>query len=699
MLGPSRISALISCLLIFPTVEAVRAAEPTRSNIIVPQLESPTLAVSSSADWVKAAHVNLSADFTYRRPADEKTDVYVATDQRSIFVLARAEQREAITDHALTNGSGVLNDDYIGVFLAPEGSQGFLYAFYVNSRGAQYQTSTENVAFAPRWAANARRRDGGYDVVLQIPFEVMKTSGSKQWSAQFVRNTVATGSVSAWTYDQRQLTLFDPVYAGTIAFAQRSSKNQKRPGARVQVYGLAESAPQGLGGATSRMGADFSLPVTATSSIFATAHPDYSNVEFDQQAITPTAFPRKFAEVRPFFTQGANFFDQTVGCIGNCPAILYTPAIPTFRDGYAYEGTAGHLTFGAFDAIGYNRADDAESINYNLSSPERTLGLSVQRVGVKLPDGSRDTVLSVATGIYNARLHLLAYANAASEYGSFISDRHLASYLQAGTGYVDPTTTAIVAIDAVGAQFAPVDGFVPLSDSLGIETLLNKSWSFSPKHAVRSVNVSYNFVHSRDGSGEVNEHSNVLQVGVDTKAQLSFLAGANFTSLRTVDGELLPFGDLSLQVAYRSNTSAPTFVQYGGGRYYHGSIRLPSFSTTMPIGRTFHLTGFVTGTDYLPSNGHEPRATQWLERVSLEAQISHALSVDAGIRRIVGRDVPESFFVPAFTYRNATNISGAMHYLSGRNEVFFVYGDPNALITRPTLILKWIRYFGAQKGA
>src|SRR6185312_795266 len=82
------------------------------------------------------------------------------------------------------------------------------------------------------------------------------------------------------------------------------------PKPRLGLYALGRAATTAAGGSTSRIGADFSIPVTQTAAFFGTIHPDYSNVELDQQSISPTVYQRIFSEVRPFFTQAAQYYNQ-----------------------------------------------------------------------------------------------------------------------------------------------------------------------------------------------------------------------------------------------------------------------------------------------------------------------------------------------------------------------------------------------------
>jgi len=121
--------------------------------------------------------------------------------------------------------------------------------------------------------------------------------------------------------------------------------------------------------------------------------------------------------------------------------------------------------------------------------------------------------------------------------------------------------------------------------------------------------------------------------------------------------------------------------------------------------------------DYAPAAQFapaEPAARQWLERASLDWQFSRYASLDLGVRRIIGRNLPNAYQPPdlakgtascgtqngyrPFNCVNAGNVSLAFHFLAARNEFYVVYGDPNSLATTPALYLKWIRYIGAEKG-
>ena len=302
----------------------------------------------------------LGQDFTYRKPVDEDTEVRVAQDGTSLDIVFVVTQREARTEAQQTNGSSVTSDDYVGVYLFPKGTTGFQYGFFANPRGTRYQFSSENSAYTPQWTAVGHPTSSGYIVTMRIPLNVIRSGGSTAWRAQFVRSIVATGGLAVWAYAGGGTGATDPAFAGTLLGVGTKATAQ-RPKPRAQIYTLGELTTPRYGGSTSRIGGDFAIPVTPTASFVGTLHPDFSNVEIDQQTIAPSAFAYQFSEVRPFFTQAGQAFNYSVSC-SDCPQLLYTPAIPTFREGYALEGTQGPVTFGAFNAIGNGRVDQGASV-------------------------------------------------------------------------------------------------------------------------------------------------------------------------------------------------------------------------------------------------------------------------------------------------------------------------------------------------
>ncbi len=707
------LSALCAiCVLMRPTHSAEAQTVP---SALVPMLSSqPQPDRFDSAEWADSAALRLTHDFTYARPAQSPTTVYIAQTARELNVAFVILQRQPLTTTQETNGAGVLNDDNVTVDFYPQGSQGIAYTFTSNARGAHYQTSSENTAYFPHWSSWGRSTADGYVVTMRIPLDVMRTGGATTWRAQFERYTVATNSVDVWEYDARQRYSSDPVFAGTLSgIGTGPGRQVARTKPRVQIYGLGELTTPSHGGDTSRMGADLALPVTSTSSFLAAIHPDYSNVEIDQQTISPNAFPRQYGEVRPFFTQAASNFNYHVGGNSNTPLTLYTPAIPSFTKGYAYEGTQDKFLYGIFNASKDDRSDSAETVNYSLSNARSAFHFDVQRVAVDTPTIHDDT-LTLGGTFTDQRTHTYVRAYAGQDRGSFVTDRAAGDYSEFGVGYVTKTTFASLDLQNIGSAFLPEDGYVTQPDIVGYFGAYSQTINFPAKGPLQDVYIDTYLGRYHNHSSQLAQTDGGWKLRFHTHNLFTIQFSQDTTGVLTSDGEFLPFNANGALLGYKTATSTPSTVSYSSGPYFHGHLSSWSYVLTRQLRRNFNLRLAVDENSYASPLYTEPLARQWLERGSIDWQLNRAASFDLGLRQIVGRNLPNSYQPPdlptaqspcgrlngyaPFDCVRASNVSAAFHFLTAHNEFYVVYGDANSLLTTPAFFVKWIRYIGASKG-
>ena len=230
------------------------------------------------------------------------------TDGNYLYVGFDAQQQQRISAGQHTNDTSLNNDDYVSVYFWPNGSNGFEYMFASNPNGTHVSMSSENTSYAPVWRSAGKAHAGGYTVTMRIPLDAIKGAGSGAWGLQFARFVATTQDDLVWQHSTQQSGSggeASSIYSGFLAGIPAQAALRPKP--RVGIYELGELASRSIGGSTSRIGADISLPITTGTSFVATLHPDYSNVELDQQTIQPTAYQRTFQEVRPFFTQAGKF--------------------------------------------------------------------------------------------------------------------------------------------------------------------------------------------------------------------------------------------------------------------------------------------------------------------------------------------------------------------------------------------------------
>jgi hypothetical protein len=528
----------------------------------------------------------------------------------------------------------------------------------------------------------------GYEVTMRIPFDAMRGDGRTSWRVQFVRFEQKSGALFEWAHRPAQQDHNDVAYAGYLTDMQAAvASTRTKP--RLAVYSLASLASAIAGGTTSRAGADWAVPVTPTASFIGTVHPDYSNVDLDQQTISPTAFARFFQEVRPFFTQGSNFYNP-FDCVG-CPGVqeLYTPNIPTPRTGYAYEGTHGTMHFGAFDAIGDGRTDTAQSMT--ITTPDRTRYLEFQRVSADLP-GLHDDVDTFGTEYTNHK-NVFGYLTYGQDRGSNVLDPSQGNREDAGAGFYGPKWFVGGALREIGAYYSPVDGIVQHPGIAGYNFNFDKWFNYAPTNAVNSFEY-YGWINRYHGpTGGLDQTDQNITVDFTTRNNVFVAVNSGAAYVRFGSGPFMPVTQNGPLLGYKMHTSTPTEISYNAGHFGDGYLSSWIRQSTLALGPRGTISFEGDNTDYAANSG--VRMQQWLEKATVSFQMGHDTSLALGVRRIIGI-APPLGSLPVFT--NASNVSFAYHRRMSHDELYVVYGDPNNLATTPSFIVKLVHYFGADKG-
>lgn len=638
--------------------------------------------------WKGAVAVQLTYNLREHKPASEPTTIYLMVDSAYLYVGVDAKQSTAVRATEHTDMVGLDTDDEFQIDLWPNGTSGFRYKFTSTPNGTHYEYSTENNSFEPAWQSAGKVVPGGYVITMKIPLGVMHSTGSGGWRVQMIRYVVATNTPMVWSYGPAQQDFNDVNYSGSASGLPRLGAFKAKP--RVGIYALGEIASPSIGGSTSRAGADFSLPVLPGATFLGTLHPDVSNVEVDQQTIAPTAFPRFFNEVRPFFTQGANFYDYPNAICSACPGTeLYTPNIPTPRDGFAVEGQHGLFNYGIFDAIGSSRNDNAQAINY--VSPNQQNSIDVQRSSVEYP-GLHDAVAGIQVQ-HNNNTDFVESLRYADDSGTNVLAGNQAQRYEAAAGYYTPTFGLFATLRKLGAYFNPVDGLIQHPDIAGYDVNLSKQYKYAPTAKFTEVDVNANLDRYHGHEGGLDQTDNGLNVSISTRTLFNLQASVGSSYLLLQPGDFSPINQQGVQLGYNLNSNTPSWILFNTGRFGPGKLNSWQRNTTIHLGprALFSLEADDT-IQYADSGGVY---TQWLERASVGYQSGPNQSIALGVRRIIGIP-PQLTTVPLFV--DGWNLSAAFHRKVPGGEIYAVYGDAAAFSTAPQFIIKWIRYLGADKG-
>ncbi len=683
-------------------------------SLLVPVVQTaPPMDPREPVSSWPGAGVTMTWNVARQQPAQNATIVHVATDGTFLYVRFDAQQSAPVvaaqhSNDLVTGGSNIgqgiaWTDDAVWVDLWPTGPGGFQYQFESNPIGAHNESSSENADFAPSWESRGVQTARGYTVTMAIPFSVIHGAKRGNWRLQFARYVRATGEMDVWSSDPAQTTPDDPARAGiaTVPVVARA----KIPMPRLAIYGLGAIASRAIGGSTSRIGADFSVPVSQTASFFGTFHPDYSDVELDQQSISPTVYQRVYNEVRPFFTQAAAFYnDFNCSVCGGFHTTLYTPGIPTPREGYAFEGRQGNFGLAAFDAIGNARVDAATALNY--TSSDTHWNAAFQHVTADIP-GIVDDTNQAGVSWWNGK-YLSAYANYATEAGALVPSAAQGEWLDTGGAFINQHFAIAAAFRRIGVYFNPVDGFDSHPGIEGFGAYAARVWTFGPRDVLSSIGVDaildrYDGV---TGGGLAQADSAVLlDVLTNSALDIQLMSGSDYWRFGSL---LTPISqNAGFSITYHSGmqnnlnnfpqhgaSATPTQIALYAGHYGEGVLDTWMRSSTIRAGMRGTLTLTIDDTaQWLP---YAAPNIQWFDDLSYAYQVSANSSFAVGLRRVVGLPpVPNG---GGNCVGACTNISIAYHLRLAHEEFYAAYGNPNTLTTLPQAIFKIIFYAGGQKG-
>jgi hypothetical protein len=740
---PLRITTITLLAAAFAMAPAIAqaAAEPGQRTIAIRAAHVPDPA-AEIGDPVWAAgllpHADRFMNLTLREPARMRTRVALLYDDRNLYLKFDCEQLGApIIATQSTNDVGFGQDDFVGIGIDTSGNGAQVYFFEVTPRGVRYQQASESNHFRPVWRATARIREGGWSAQMTIPLSALKfhAGATTTWRIDVVRSVSARNEHFTWAYDP--LMQDAPVGNGWPAFTDARFWPQltgiRVAGTRAARVPSADLYALGAGGADRQLfvapdgsiereagrnfGLDLSYPLTDTATLVATANPDFSNVEVDQQTIAPQEFSRQLKEYRPFFAQGANFIATNPYPPGQFVSpgdlLFYTPNIGPFDRGVKVEGTAGDQSFGLMSFRGYDSVrnvvfDDA-AFGFQHALPDRTFLYWTDGVFAHHSDVADETAELGVAGRNNgsgfvwqaddALEHRTDTATHDDYSANAFVDIHKPNY-EINSTYRD-----------VSSGYAPVDGFTATADVRGFSQSIYLS---GPSLGTKNIGVQVYGDRYLDDSGAVHQADTYAYVFATLKNGLSIdTLGPATGILRSYDvpanadcsgptiattgysgapcyrdGVSRRFNLFTAAFGYLEGTSSPLTFSYAQGPF--GAAYVHQFTTTAsrPLGRRLSLGLEYDGTARraLADGGLD---SQWLRRISLGAALGADENVTLSLRAINGLG---GYAQPG------VNLAAAYHkrFRNG-NDLYVNFGTPAANQTLHRLIVKYVLAVGPSR--
>ena len=734
---PRGLCALLVLPLVFLPLSA-GAAIDVRTHVPATAFHGTTLAPNAAAWRTGALPGSRFTDIVTRARAGAGLAVRTSLlyDERNLYVRFQVEQRGVpITATQRTDDVGFGPDDFVGIGIDPSGDGSRVYFFEVTPAGVRYQQASENARYRPHWQASARMGKGSWSARMRIPLSALGLSGNarQSWRIDIVRSIAATRRRFTWAYNGLMNdgqfgpwpdftdARFWPTW-GPLHFAHRRAAALPKP--RISLYTLesvgsdrnqfeqtdGSFAPQGVRTA----GIDVSIPIAPTMHFVGTLAPDFSNVEVDQQTISPQEFRRNLNEYRPFFSQGASFINNDAG--GSHIETFYSPGIGAFDRGAKVEGTYGLQQLGVLSFRGYNQLtgdtidDTAFGIKHAL--PDRSFLWWANGVLAHHSIAGSDATVQMGTGGRNPRTGFVWAVDHSFERGTWLAN----GIAYASNAFLDvhkPNYEVNVGYQDISPTYDPIDGFLNDADVRGLNAFTFLS---GPTKGLRHLGLFLNADRYLDASGAVHQADFGLGLNITTKFGLSVNGlGPNISELRSYDvfagpgcsgaiigtsgfggfpcyagGDTQQYNAMVLPVGYLDGSSTPTEGTISWGTFGTAYLHQYSLVTSRPLGRLLTLSLEYDGTferDLLLGTPN----SQWLRRVTIGANLTRRSNLTASLRSINGYG--------GFATQTGTNIAFAYHRSFAHGDLYLNYGTPAAGTTLHRFIVKYVFRVSGEAGS
>jgi len=327
----------------------------------IERLDKPIVVdgVIDAAEWVNAKPIELPYE-TF--PGDNiqsrvKTEAFLGYDDKNLYVAIRAFDPDprAIRAH-LTDRDSAYQDDFAGIAIDSFNDERRAFEFFVNPAGVQMDLTNNDIngneddSWDAIWAASAKIHGDRWEAEMAIPFSQIRfkhAADVQTWGIDILRiyprdQRYRMGlhrqdrNRSCYVCQMSKLTGFRGITPGRNVELSPTVTSQ-RTDARPDL-----GSPLANGSFNTEPGLTAKWGMTPNLTLNAAINPDFSQVEADSpQLDINNTFALFFNEKRPFFLEGADFFETPFPTV-------YTRTIASPEVGVKLTGKEGPHGGGVF---------------------------------------------------------------------------------------------------------------------------------------------------------------------------------------------------------------------------------------------------------------------------------------------------------------------------------------------------------------
>lgn len=344
------------------------------------------------AAWQDAAPVTGFRQFEPNegRPATQRTEVRILYGNDNLYVgVILHDEQPANIEQTLGRRDEYNRADWFLVSIDSYFDRRTARVFGVSAAGVQYDAIRRDGGGGPGgpgdnswdavWYSDVGMTPEGWVVEMRIPYSMLRFSddGTQTWGIHFQRRMPRRGEEAEWplvprTERSNLVAQFGQLTGITGIEPKRNIQVRPYTLSRLQMEEDTEAPGTRATHGSVDVGGDVKVGLGPNVTLDATVNPDFGQVEADPAVLNLTAFETFFDERRPFFVDGIQLYEFSVG-----PGeLLYTRRIgaqaPIVGAAKLSGRTANDLSFGVLGAT--TGSDFRPNRHYGVARMSQQLG-------------------------------------------------------------------------------------------------------------------------------------------------------------------------------------------------------------------------------------------------------------------------------------------------------------------------------------
>ncbi len=251
---------------------------------------------------------------------NNRTEVYILYDNTSIYVGGYCHEISPDSVARELVGRDVVgSNDFIGIIFDTYNDKINASGFYVTPLGEQYDakysnTGGEDGSWSAVWYSEAKIVSDGWTFEMRIPYSALRFSPKgTEWGMNITRRRNKTGQQYTWNLVSPTINGFvnqEGLWTG-ISNIKPPVRLSFSPYFSAYVNHYPYNTPgvkntsQSVNG-----GMDIKYGINQNYTLDMTLIPDFGQVQSDKKVLNLSPFEVKYAENRPFFTEGTELFNK-----------------------------------------------------------------------------------------------------------------------------------------------------------------------------------------------------------------------------------------------------------------------------------------------------------------------------------------------------------------------------------------------------